>query len=111
MKRTAPVKKRRSGTRRGRLVDRQYLAWLHEQPGIVHGGVCHTVHHVRLCGSPKNDRQAVPLEFGYHQIQDGPESIESLGKTKFQRQTGVSLSWEIYRLNALYLREHPEVKW
>ncbi len=101
LKRVA-VKKKRSTPRRGRVIDREYLAWLHTQPGVVFGGKTHSVHHVREFGSPKNDYRSLPLEFGYHQIHEGAESIEAIGKTKWQILHGVSIEGEIARLNFQY---------
>jgi hypothetical protein len=88
--------------RRGRVIDLDYLAWLHTQPGVVNGGKCYSVHHVRSFGSPKNDRRAIPLEFGYHTEQEGAQSIERMDKQKWQEWTGVDIEKEISRLNKLY---------
>jgi hypothetical protein len=106
------VKRRRTGKpRRGRIVDRDYLAWLHAQPGCVYGGKTHSVHHLRFCGSPKNDRHALPMERGYHQIQEGGASIEALGKSKFEEFHGLDLEESILRYQRAYLSEHPGVQW
>jgi len=99
---TKPIPKKRKSVRRGRVVDRDFLAWLHTQPGVVFGGRTHSVHHVREFGSPKHDRRTLPLEFGYHQIHEGPDSIESMGKQKWQEKHGVDIEGEIERLNRMY---------
>lgn len=107
-----PVRKKRPGPpRKGRIVDQKYYDWLHTQPGVVLGGRCHSVHHIRFMGSPKSDRRAIPLEFGYHQNQEGKQSIESMGKSKWQEWHEVDIEEEIERLQAKYLSEHPGVKW
>ena len=95
--------KRRSKPRRGRVVNREYLAFVAEQPCIVSGERA-TVHHVRTLGSPKDDTRTLPLAPRYHLIQCGPESIEALGKKRFQELHGVDLEAEISRLQELYAR-------
>lgn len=96
------ITSKRDKPRNGRLVDQDYMAWLHTQPGVVTGGKCYSVHHVRAYGSMKDDRRALPLEFGYHTYQEGPNAIERLGKTKWQEWAGVDIEEEISRLNRLY---------
>jgi hypothetical protein len=98
----APIRKKRSTPRRGRVVDLEFLAWLHRQPGVVRGGQTYSVHHIREFGSPKKDRRALPLEFGYHQYDEGEFAIERIGKAKWQEITGVCIEAEITRLNSLY---------
>jgi hypothetical protein len=110
MKRT-PVRKRRPGVRRGRIVDKDYLAWMHTQRGVVLGGKTHSVHHVRLCGSPKDDRRTLSMEYGYHQLYEGPNSIEALGKAKWQLLHMVNIEASIGWYQAKYLEQHPGVKW
>lgn len=110
--RRSPIRKRRPGPpRRGRIVDKDYLAWLHTQPGQPHGGRTATVHHVRSFGSPKNDRRALPMEFGYHTIQEGPRSIEALGQRVWQLTHKVDIERAILAYQDLYLQEHPDVVW
>ncbi len=96
------VIKRRSKPRRGRVVDKAYLAFIAEQPCIVCGGWPVTVHHHRTLGSPKDDTRTLPLCDPHHMIQWGPESIEAMGKAKFQESHGVDLEAEITRLQQLY---------
>ena len=94
--------------RRGRVADKDYLAWIALLPCLVSGKRA-TVHHVRRYGEPKNDRRTVPLAPEYHQIQAGPHtSIEALGKKKFEARYGIDLEATIVRLNALYERERNE---
>ncbi len=93
--------KRRSKPRRGRIVDKAYMAFIAEQPCIV-SGERSTVHHVRSYGSPKDDLRTLPLAPRYHMVQWGPESIEALGKKRFEERHGVDLEAEITRLQRLY---------
>lgn len=112
LKRGAVPRKRRPGPpRRGRVVDKEYLAWVGEQPGVIFGGRNVTVHHVRFCGSPKDDRWTLPIELGYHTYQEGPESIEAMSKDQWEGHHGVCIESEIGRLQKMYLSEHPGVEW
>ena len=97
------LRKRRSGRRRGRVVDKAYLAWLHTRPGALFSGPCHSVHHVRFCGSQKDDTRALPLEAGGHQVQEGANSIESLGKAKFQEFWHIDLEAAIAKYQRAYM--------
>lgn len=107
-KRAAPVKRRRGKPRRGRVVDREYMAWLATQPPLVSGPGRITIHHVRRYGEQKDDRRTVPLPASLHMIQDGPyTSIEALGKAKFEKRYGVDLEAAIVRYN---LRHEEEQK-
>ena len=101
-----PVKRKRSGgPRKGRVVDEKYLAWIAARPCMISGRRS-TVHHVRFCGSPKNDRRTLPLAPEYHQIQPGPHtSIEALGKAKFEARYGVDIESAIAKYNEQYQRE------
>lgn len=102
---TKPIPKKRAKPRRGRIVDKKYMAWIASQPGLIDGGVA-TVHHVRRFGEPKNDRRTIPLEAKYHLIQFGPkDSIEAIGKEEFEFRHGISLENEILKYNALYRRK------
>ena len=97
-----PIPKRRSKPRRGRVVDKNYRAWIAAQPCMISGQPA-TVHHVRRCGEPKSDHRILPLAPEYHQIQFGPHtSIEALGKTKFEAMYGVNLETRIVQ----YQREY-----
>lgn len=111
MKRGRIRPKRKGPPRRGRVVDPEYLAWVANQPGAVHGGRVYSVHHVRFCGSPKNDRRVLGLERGYHQIQEGRHSIEELGKENWQALHHIDIEATIARQNEQYLAEHPAIVW
>ena len=108
---TKRIPQRRAKARRGRLVDPEYLSWLYGQPGAVFGGKTATVHHVRDYGSPKDDHQTLPLEFGYHTYQEGPDSIECLGKRRWQETHGVDIEAAITRYQRRYLASHPSAGW
>lgn len=67
-----------------------------------------TVHHVRTNGSPKNDYHTLPLIALYHQIQADPkqtESIEALGKAKWERRHGRDIWVTIAHYNRRYEAE------
>lgn len=101
LKRTQ-VKPKRSKPRRGRVIDKDYLAWMATQPCMISGRPA-TVHHVRFCGSPKDDRRTLPLAPEYHMIGFGSEtSIEALGKAKFEARYGVDIEAEIREYNERY---------
>jgi len=101
LKRVRP-KPRRSKPRRGRVVDKDYLAYMAAQPCMISGRRA-TVHHVRRCGEPKNDRRTLPLAPEYHLIQHGPRtSIEALGKAKFEKRYGVDIEASIAKYNERY---------
>ena len=106
LKRSWPKRRRSGPPRRGRVVDEKYLAWIGSQPCMISGKPA-TVHHVRFCGSPKNDRRTLPLAPEYHEIQFSPFSIEALGKAKFQKRFGVDLEASILYHNRLYEAEQP----
>lgn len=88
------------------MVDAAFVDWLHEdQRCAVHGyGRCRdfTVHHVRFCGSPKNDRRALGLCAALHMQGFGAHSIEQLGKDAFEKVHGISIEAEIQRYNEDY---------
>lgn len=102
-----PIRKHRSKPRRGEVRDKEYLDWLHLQQCLIfekHGHVCSgrlTVHHVRFCGSPRDDRRALPLCEGAHLHDFGKDSIEH-GKAQFEERFGVSIEGSIAELNAQY---------
>lgn len=97
-----PIKARRSKLRKGRVVDKAFLAFVASQPCLVSGRRPATVHHVRQYGSPKNDRRTVPLLAEFHMHDFGPTSVERLGKAEFERVHGVDLEGAILRLNKEY---------
>ncbi len=67
------------------------------------GGIL-TVHHVRTCGSPKDDTRAFPLLAYLHQLAyklPGIVCIEE-GKRKFENAYGVVIEDLIERYRSLY---------
>lgn len=113
LKRT-PVKRKRAGVRRGRMVDTAFLAWIHTHGCLVggKGSPCVgaiTAHHFREYGSPKNDRMALPLCQGHHQECYGPDSIEKLGKAAFQAKFGISIEREISNYNHEYICQKQSI--
>lgn len=108
MKRSRVRPKRPGPPRRGRVVDLDYMAWLHRQPCLISGRHGVTVHHVREFGSQKNDRRTLPLIPLYHLIQADPhqkESIEALGKKQWQEKHDVDIEAAIMRYNSQYDQE------
>lgn len=101
----SPVRKKRPGkARRGRVVDREYLAWLGEQRCCVTGKRPITLHHVRRCGEQKNDHRAIPLVAELHLMTvDSENSIEALGKKKFEARFGVDLELLIRLFQTAYI--------
>ncbi len=112
--RRSPVRRKRKAPRRGRVQDRDFLEWMHEQHRCaVHGvGGCVTpfsVHHVRFCGSGRDDRRVLGLCYALHLHGWGENSIERLGKDAFEREHRVSIEAEIARYNEDYT--NAVMKW
>lgn len=107
--RRSAIRKVRHKPRRGRLRDPQFLAFLHSQRRCaVHGvGGCehYTIHHVRLCGSPRDDRRVIGLCAALHLHDAGEFSIERLGKSAWMERWNVDIEAEITRCNEDYERE------
>lgn len=107
--RTAIPKKRRGPPRRGRVVDKKYLGFIHTFPCLVEAfHVCKgriTAHHVRRFGEQKNDRRAVPLCESAHLHDFGELSIERIGKKRFVEHYAVDIEAAIVELNQRYQQE------
>lgn len=108
LKRTA-IKKRRSKPRRGVAKDPAYLSYIGGLPCLLVDffvpSTCEgrlTVHHVRANGSPKNDRDTVPLCEAHHLHDFGSQSIERMGKRKWQEYFSVDLCATIAQLQEEY---------
>ncbi len=95
------VIKRRSRPRRGRIADKAYLAFIAAQPCLICGDPS-TVHHVRTLGGPKDDTRTLPLCPAHHMIQWGPESIEALGKKKFEERHGINIEESVAHYREMY---------
>lgn len=106
IKRSAPRKRRPGPPRRGRIIDRDFMEFARERGCILRkkhqcrGSI--TFHHVRECGSPKNDRRGIGLCEAGHLHDAGQFSIERLGKEQWQTYWAVDLEQEIAALNAVY---------
>jgi|SRR5579871_4992718 len=109
------LRRRRTKCRRGRVIDRKYLAWIHTRPSLVWthdpgcSGYCYvTAHHVKECpGSAKNDHRAVPLWRCHHLLGFGWYTVEH-GRVAWENRYRISLENEICRLREAYveIQEH-----
>ncbi len=88
--------------RRGRIRDGRYLEWCASQPCCVTNELPATTHHVRLFGSPRDDRRVIRLAARLHMHDFGMESIERLGKRQFEARHGIGIEAEIRKLRARY---------
>lgn len=113
MKPRSAIRKRRpGGPRRGRVVDKLYMAWMHEtqrplisfmawEPAL---GDLPELHHVRKrVGDQKDDTRTVMLASSSHRI--GPLAVEKIGDRGFQNLYELDFEAEIRRCNAQYERE------
>jgi hypothetical protein len=94
----------RPNRRKGRVPDKQYLAWIHTQPCLCRGPGCRGrihAHHsgLRGLGQKADDRTALPLCSAHHQ--NGPDALHVLGK-RFWLRHKIDRDAAIARLNALY---------
>lgn len=99
--------KRRSRPRRGRVVDKAYLAWMATQPCMVTGEMPVTIHHVRRFGSPKDDHRTVPLVARLHMLTHevpGQPCVER-GKKVFEAFYNVDLEAAIVVYLTLYQQQ------
>ncbi len=108
MKRNTPIRRKRPGKpRRGRVIDTDFMDFCRRMGCVLAGrhicSGCITFHHVRLCGSPKDDRRGFGLCEAGHLHGAGKFSIERLGKRKWQEHWGIDIEAEIARLRVLYL--------
>lgn len=100
MKHTA-IPKRRSKPRRGRVYDPDFMAFCHATFGcqVTYSGGCNgpnTFHHVKAGpGWPKDDTRGLMLCFNHHEAQGLPNSIENLGKRKFETMHGIDVEERI----------------
>jgi len=88
---TKPINKRRK-PRRGRVIDKKRLEWAAKQPCQITGEFPATTHHVRFCGSSRDDTRIIRLvarlhmksSFGYVSwvpcVEDGKEVFEAYHK-------------------------------
>lgn len=85
------------------MIDLDFMRFAREAGCIIEfKHICRgamTFHHVRTCGSPKDDRNGVGLCASAHLWDVGNQSIERLGKEKWQVFWDVDLETEISKLN------------
>jgi hypothetical protein len=101
----------RKGVRRGRVIDRSYIEWMHRWPCLVAmkgfdgcAGV-RTVHHVRRFGEQKNDWRTVTLCEAHHMHGCGPDAVHAIGKAGFRAKFGIELEVEILAYNYQWIAE------
>lgn len=100
----APVTRKRARPRRGRVIDRERLAWCAGLPCCITGERPVTVHHIRFCGSPKDDTRILPLVPRLHMLTSelpGQPCIER-GKEVFEASWGVDIEGLVLKHQRLY---------
>jgi hypothetical protein len=100
--RTTRPRSRRRANRRGRIVDRPYIAWCALQPCCITAEYPAQTHHVRQWGSPKNDHRVIRLAIRFHLHDAGPLSIERLSKSDFEKAHSIRIENEIHKLRGCY---------
>ena len=110
LKRSAVRRKRPGRPRRGRIIDKAFIAWMHLEPCAVAGFAsgCRgpiTFHHVRRFGEQKDDRRGLALCEAHHLHDAGPDSIERLGKKRFEQVFGINIEYQIVVSNERYEKE------
>ncbi len=96
----------RSAASKGRK-DKAYRAWIASQPCMITGERPVTVHHIRFCGSPRDDRRTVPLVASLHMRTHetpGKPCVER-GKKVFEQFWKVDLEQAIIAYNTWYETE------
>ena len=86
-------KAKRAGKRRGRVYDRNRMAWAAQKPCQITGEFPATTHHVREFGSPKDDTRIIRLVDRLHMkthAKAGVPCIED-GKGIFEKFHGVKI--------------------
>ncbi len=99
--------RKRTKPRRGRVIDKAYLAWIAAQGCCISGRPA-TVHHVRQFGSPRDDTRTIPLAPEFHLIQCGRYSIEALGKKNFEAHHDVDIEALVLHYRSMFLAQNPE---
>ena len=92
------------------LKDKRRRAFIASQPCMVTGESPATVHHVRFCGSPRDDRRIVPLVARLHMLTNetpGQPCVER-GKKIFEAFWKVDLEAAIKHYDSLYEQEHAK---
>lgn len=99
--RRKPVKKKRRAPRRGRVIDRERMEWAATQPCQITNELPATTHHVRFCGSPKNDTRIIRLVARLHMHGFGNLTIEH-GKANFEAAYGRRIEDLVLELQERY---------
>lgn len=105
LKPVTPIKKVRAKARRGRVHDKQFLAWMATLPCLVTGEFPATTHHYRFFGSPKNDRRTIRLVARLHMLTNenpGIPCIERIGKQAFEKMYQIDIEAAIADYNRQY---------
>ena len=112
--RIVPVRKMRSGPRRGPDRSPEYLAWIRTLGCVVcsrvSGGAtaveaAHTnVLGPRGIGQKTSDFSAIPLCSGHHR--DKPDSYHVLGEQVFLRRHGIALNEIVLRLQGRFWQQY-----
>ena len=85
-------------------MDRERLAWMALQPCWITGEIPATVHHLRFCGSPKDDTRILPLVARLHMLTHeiaGRPCIER-SKRVFEEFWGVNIDEGVAKYQRLY---------
>lgn len=85
---------KRAKPRKGRVYDRNRMAWAAQKPCQITGEEIATTHHVREFGSPKDDTKIIRLAARLHMkthAEPGIPCIED-GKELFEKFHGVSIA-------------------
>jgi len=99
-----PNAKRPGPPRRGRVIDRNRLAWAAQKPCQITGEFPATTHHVREFGSPKDDTNIIRLVDYLHMktaARPGIPCIED-GKELFEKFHGVTIDGLLEELDYEY---------
>lgn len=95
----SPIKRKRSKPRRGRVTNAEFMAFVRKRGCILRSKhTCHgivTFHHIRTCGSPKDDTRGIGLCCAGHLQAWSAWSIEQLGKLAFEAHWDINLEDEI----------------
>lgn len=104
---TTQVRKKRPGpARRGRIVDKPRLEWAATQPCQITGEFPATTHHVRFCGSPKDDTRIIRLVARLHMATHaGFRCCIEDGKQIFEETYECNIEDLISQLQARYKQE------
>lgn len=102
------IKRFRTKPRRGRVRDKEFLAFMATLPCLVTNEVPATTHHVRFMGSPKDDRRTIRLVARLHLLTcetPGAPCIERIGKEAFEKRYGIDIESAIVDYNRRYEAE------